>query len=60
MVIAGGVGVGAAILSGNDTILIASLFAALGGLMFAALLRQQATQRALRDSETRFRALSAL
>lgn len=60
MVIAGGVGVAAAILSGNDTILIASLFAALGGLMLAALLRQQATQRALRDSETRFRALSAL
>jgi PAS domain-containing protein len=60
MVFAGGVGVAAAIVSGNDTILMASLFTALGGLMFAVLLRQMETRRALRESEARFRALSAL
>jgi len=60
MVFAGGAGVVAAMLSGNDAVLITSLFIALGGLMFAVLLRQQATQTALRESETRFRALSAL
>lgn len=60
MVVAGAAGVVAAMFAGNDSILVAAVLTAAAGLTLAVLLRQQATQRALRDSEARFRALSAL
>lgn len=55
-----GIGVVSAIIAANDVILVAAALVAAAGFMLAVLLRQRATQRALRESEARFRALSAL
>jgi len=60
MVVAGAVGVVVAMFAANNVILVAAMAIAATGLGLAILLRQRATQRALRASESRFRALSAL
>lgn len=57
---AGGLGVVVAMFAANDFILVASVASAVAGLILATILRQRAMQRALRESEARFRALSAL
>ncbi len=49
-----------AIITSNDTILVAAVLSAAAGFVLTVLLRQRAIQQALRDSEARFRALSAL
>ena len=60
LVIAGALGVVVAMFAANNVILVAAMAIAATGLMLAILLRQRSTQRALRASESRFRALSAL
>jgi PAS domain S-box-containing protein len=49
-----------AIFTANHWILAAALLAAAAGFVLAVMLRQRVTRQALRDSEARFRALSAL
>ena len=56
----GGLGVVVAMFAANDVVLVASVLSAAAGVIFAIILRQRAMQRALRESEARFRALSAL
>lgn len=60
MLAAGGTGVLIAMFAANDAILVGAVLFAAAGLMLAAFLRQRSTQQALRESEARFRALSAL
>jgi len=60
MYAAAGLGFIAAIFWTNGMILAAAALVAAAGLMLASLLRQRVTQQALRNSEARFRALSAL
>ena len=60
MVIGGAAGVIVAMVAAHNAVLIAAVVVAGSGLALAVLLRQRDTQRALRDSEARFRALCAL
>jgi len=60
MLAAGGAGVLLAMFAANDAILVGAVLIAAAGLMFAAFLRQRSMQQSLRESEARFRALSAL
>ncbi len=58
--VAGGLGVVVAMIAANDLILVAAVLLMLSAAILAAVMRQRATQQALRESEARFRALSAL
>ncbi len=60
MFVVAGIGAVLAIIAANDLLLVGAALTAAAGFMLAVLLRQRATQRALRGSEARFRALSAL
>lgn len=60
MVIAGAAGVIVAMVASNNAVLIVAVIVAAAGMTLSALFRQRETQRALRDSEARFRALCAL
>lgn len=58
--VAGGLGVVAAMVTANDFILVAAVLLIVAGAILAIVIRQRITQQALRESEARFRALSAL
>ena len=60
LLVAGGLGVIVAMFTANDFILLAAILSAAAGGILAIILRQRSMQRALRESEARFRALSAL